>query len=67
MNTPPSEQGNPTASSKSLPSKTATKQPIWEIVAEIGTQISDEEWATVPNDASINYKHYLYGQPQKHQ
>jgi hypothetical protein len=41
------------------------KRPIWEIVAEIGVQIPDEEWAKVPSDASINYKHYLYGSPKK--
>jgi hypothetical protein len=32
---------------------------------EIGAQIPDEVWATVPDDASINYKHYLYGAPKK--
>lgn len=37
------------------------KRPIWEIVAQIGIQIPDEEWEKVPSDASINYKHYLYG------
>ena len=41
------------------------KRPIWEIIVEIGSQISDEEWAKVPDDASINYKHYLYGAPRK--
>jgi hypothetical protein len=45
--------------------KNGTKRPIWEIVAEIGTQIPDEQWTKVPNDASINYKHYLYGTPRK--
>ncbi|MBI3248924.1 MAG: hypothetical protein HYZ50_20675 [Deltaproteobacteria bacterium] len=41
------------------------RRPIWEVISEIGEQIPDEEWATVPSDASINYKHYLYGTPQK--
>ena len=41
------------------------KRPIWEIVSEIGVQIPDEEWAKVPSDASINYKHYLYGSAKK--
>jgi hypothetical protein len=40
-------------------------RPIWEVIAELGEQISDEEWAAVPSDASINYKHYLYGTPEK--
>ena len=44
---------------------TAQERPIWEIIVEIGTQIPDEVWATVPDDASINYKHYLYGAPKK--
>jgi hypothetical protein len=44
---------------------TAQKRPIWEVIVEIGAQIPDEVWATVPDDASINYKHYLYGVPKK--
>jgi hypothetical protein len=48
-----------------LTAQSVTRRPIWEIIAEIGEQISDEEWATVPSDASINYKHYLYGASQK--
>ena len=44
---------------------TTQKRPIWEIIVEIGAQIPDEVWATVPDDASINYKHYLYGAPKK--
>jgi hypothetical protein len=44
---------------------TAQKRPIWDVIVEIGAQIPDEVWATVPDDASINYKHYLYGAPKK--
>jgi hypothetical protein len=58
-------QDNTVANAKPPAPQNATKRPIWEIVAEIGAQIPDEEWATVPTDASINYKHYLYGQLQK--
>ena len=36
---------------------TAQKRPIWEIVVDIGAQTPDAVWATVPDDASINYKH----------
>jgi len=39
--------------------------PIWEIIVEIGSQIPDEEWEKVPDDASINLKHYLYGDAKK--
>lgn len=42
-----------------------SRRPIWEVIAEIGEQIPDKQWATVPSDASINYKHYLYSTPKK--
>jgi hypothetical protein len=45
--------------------RTEKKRPIWEVIVEIGAQIPDEKWVTVPDDASINYKHYLYGAPKK--
>jgi hypothetical protein len=45
--------------------RTEKKRPIWEVIVEIGAQIPDEVWATVPDDASIHYKHYLYGAPKK--
>ena len=41
------------------------KRPVWELVVELGAQIPEEEWAKVPDDASINLKHYLYGAPRK--
>lgn len=40
-------------------------KPIWEVVAELGAQIPDEEWSKWPSDGSTNYKHYLYGRPKK--
>jgi hypothetical protein len=40
-------------------------RPVWEVIVEIGAQISGGEWAKVPRDASINYKHYLHGTPKK--
>ena len=45
--------------------RTEKKRPIWEVIVEIGAQIPDEVWATVPDDASIHYKHYLYSAPKK--
>ena len=45
--------------------ETNTERPIWETVAEIGAQISDDDWNKVPDDSSINYKHHLYGAPIK--
>ena len=44
---------------------TAQERPIWEVIVEIGAQIPDEVWATVSDDTSINYKHYLYGAPKQ--
>ena len=41
------------------------KRPVWELVVELGAKIPEEEWAKVPDDASINFKHYLYGAPKK--
>jgi hypothetical protein len=49
----------------SLTAQGVTRRSIWEVIVEIGEQIPDEEWAKVPPDASINYKHYLYGMPKK--
>jgi hypothetical protein len=40
-------------------------RPVWEVILELGAQISDGEWAKVPQDASINYRHYLRGAPKK--
>ena len=51
----------------SLTAQSVARRPIWEIIAEIGEQIPDEEWAKVPPDASINYKHYLYCIPKKNE
>jgi hypothetical protein len=59
------ETGTEEKSQAILTAQSVTRRPIWELIAEIGEQILDEEWATVPSDASINYKHYLYGTPKK--
>ncbi len=48
-----------------LTAQSVTRRPFWEVIAEIGEQIPDKEWVNVPADASINYKHYLYGTPKK--
>ena len=51
---------------KMSPQPKADARPIWETVAEIGAQISNEDWENVPDDSSINFKNYLYGAPAKH-
>jgi hypothetical protein len=39
---------------------------IWEIIAEISSEIPDEEWEKLPSDGSVNHDHYLYGAPKKY-
>lgn len=55
------QHSNTNESAEVVASQNDTQRPIWEVVAEIGAQIPDEDWAKIPNDGSINYKHYLYG------
>lgn len=45
----------------------AQARPVWEVVAELGTKISDQEWAKVPSDAARQVEHYLYGAPKEGQ
>ena len=40
-------------------------RPIWEIILELSAGLSHEEWAALPTDGAINYRHYLYGQPKR--
>ena len=40
-------------------------RPIWEVIAEISSQVPDEEWAKLPVDGAENHDHYLYGAPKK--
>ncbi len=37
-------------------------RPVWEIVAEIGSRIPEEEWKKVPTDLARNFKKYQNGQ-----
>ena len=41
------------------------QKPIWKVIADIGKQIPLTTWEKVPDDASINFKHYLYGKPKR--
>jgi len=38
-----------------------TARPIWEIAAEIGAAVSEQEWSHEPPDVSQRLDHYLYG------
>ena len=37
----------------------------WEAILKLADEIPQEDRAKVPSDASINYKHYLYGAPRR--
>ena len=43
----------------------ASARPIWEVIAEIGASVPEEEWAKVPADLASNLDHYLYGAPKR--
>ena len=48
--------------------KTSTplqERPIWEVIAEISSQVPEDAWDNVPSDGSLNVDHYLYGAPKK--
>ena len=36
-------------------------RPVWETVAELGQQVSQEEWAQVPSDLAGDLDRHLYG------
>jgi hypothetical protein len=39
-------------------------KPIWERIAEIGTQVPEEDWVEVPRDLAKNLDRYLYKAPR---
>ena len=41
------------------------QKPIWKVIADIGKQIPLTTWEKVPDDASINFKHNLYGESKR--
>jgi len=40
-------------------------RPIWEVIAEIGQSVPEEDWNKVPTDIAENLHHYLYGDPRE--
>jgi putative addiction module CopG family antidote len=36
-------------------------RPVWETVAELGQEVSQEEWAQVPSDLARDLDRHLYG------
>lgn len=51
---------------KASVSRQNNARPIWEVIAEISSEIPDEEWETLPSDGSVNHDHYLYGARKKY-
>ena len=43
----------------------SSARPVWEVIAEIGAQVPEDEWGKVPSDLSGNLHHYLYGTPKE--
>ncbi len=39
--------------------------PFWQRIADIGAQVPEEAWESLPKDMSRNGKHYLYGTPKE--
>jgi hypothetical protein len=37
----------------------------WEAILKLADEASQEGRVKMPSDASINYKHYLYGSPRR--
>jgi len=42
-----------------------TARPIEEILAELATELPEEEWDRLPGDLSDNIDHYVYGTPKR--
>lgn len=40
-------------------------RPLWEIAAEISSQVPLEEWEKLPADGAEQHDHYLYGLPKR--
>jgi hypothetical protein len=42
----------------------ATARPIEDILAELASEVPEEEWDSLPKDLNENLDHYLYGTPK---
>ena len=59
----PHVDGAPTVADREA--RPAVQKPLWQLIAEISRRIPDEEWAKLPDDASYQLDHYLYGAPKR--
>src|SRR5262249_50677844 len=46
-------------------SGSAEQRPLWERITTISRRIPHEEWAKLPDDASYQLDHYLFGAPKR--
>jgi hypothetical protein len=63
------EQGNPllgglTAEEILAKAYDTTVRPFWEVALEMFKDLTEEDWAGIPTDASANVDYYLYGAPK---
>ncbi len=40
-------------------------RPIEEVLAQLASEVPEEEWKKLPEDLSENLDHYLYGTPKR--
>lgn len=52
-------------SGQGLHERSASRQPLWEIIENINSKLPKDTWDNVPIDGSINLDHYLYGAPKR--
>lgn len=58
----PEEQASPADAAMAGPGGT---RPIWEEIAEIMSQVPEDDLATLPTDLAQQQDHYLYGTPKR--
>jgi hypothetical protein len=59
---PPRDDEAPADAVEATP---AVPRPLWEVIMEIARRVPAGEWAKIPDDASYQLDHYLYGAPKK--
>ena len=47
-------------SEQETPPYDESARPIWEVLAEIGREIPDEECAQLPQDVSVNFRQHIH-------
>lgn len=55
----PEVEANPEAATP------GSSRPIWEEIAEVMSQVPEEDLAALPTDLAEQHDHYLYGTPKR--